>query len=360
MTAISPVHAPDSPAMDALCAELANRAAEVDRSAAWPREQLQWLAEAGVYRWFMPAAWGGFDWSETDLIRGYMRLASACLTTTFILTQRSAAVRRIIESENESAKEALLPALAEGTQFTTVGISHLTTSRRHLAKPVLAARETKAGFVLDGYSPWVTGAPHAETVVVGATLDDGRQILLAMPMSLAGISIPPHAELLGLTASHTGPIEFKQVEIDRSWLLDGPMENVIAARSGAKTGRLQTSALATGLSAAAIEFLETETTKRANLANPTAGLRAEHTTLESDLLALAGGQAACSSDDVRARANSLALRSAQAALAAAKGTGYVSGHPAGRWCREALFFLVWSCPQPVMAANLCELAGLSE
>ncbi len=61
---------------------------------------------------------------------------------------------------------------------------------------------------------------------------------------------------------------------------------------------------------------------------------------------------------LRAQANSLALRASQAALAAAKGTGYVVGHPAGRWCREALFFLVWSCPQGVMAANLCELAGL--
>jgi hypothetical protein len=52
------------------------------------------------------------------------------------------------------------------------------------------------------------------------------------------------------------------------------------------------------------------------------------------------------------------LRSTQAALAAAKGAGYVVGHPAGRWCREALFFLVWSCPQPVLSANLCELAGI--
>ena len=50
----------------------------------------------------------------------------------------------------------------------------------------------------------------------------------------------------------------------------------------------------------------------------------------------------------------------QAALAAAKGTGYVVGHSAGRWCCEALFFLVWSCPQPVMAAQLCELAGISD
>jgi hypothetical protein len=47
-------------------------------------------------------------------------------------------------------------------------------------------------------------------------------------------------------------------------------------------------------------------------------------------------------------------------LSAAKGSGYVIGHPAGRWCREALFFLVWSCPQPVLSAHLCELAGISD
>ena len=76
------------------------------------------------------------------------------------------------------------------------------------------------------------------------------------------------------------------------------------------------------------------------------------------MLALAGGQTVCTNDELRAAANSIALRTTQAALAAAKGTGYVVGHPAGRWCREALFFLVWSCPQGVMAANLCELAGL--
>jgi alkylation response protein AidB-like acyl-CoA dehydrogenase len=80
--------------------------------------------------------------------------------------------------------------------------------------------------------------------------------------------------------------------------------------------------------------------------------------LQSALLALAGGESVCTNERLRARANSIALRTTQAALAAAKGSGYVVGHPAGRWAREALFFLVWSCPQGVMAANLCELAGM--
>jgi hypothetical protein len=121
---------------------------------------------------------------------------------------------------------------------------------------------------------------------------------------------------------------------------------------------LQTSTLAIGLADAALKFLEEEAIKRPDLLGPATELRREQKQLEQTLLDLAGGNQVCSNEHLRAGANSIALRASQAALAAAKGTGYVVGHPAGRWCREALFFLVWSCPQGVMAANLCELAGL--
>jgi hypothetical protein len=80
--------------------------------------------------------------------------------------------------------------------------------------------------------------------------------------------------------------------------------------------------------------------------------------LTADLLSLADGRDSCTASDLRARANSFVLRATTAALAAAKGAGFVADHPAGRWCREALFFLVWSCPQGVLHTNLCELAGL--
>jgi alkylation response protein AidB-like acyl-CoA dehydrogenase len=123
---------------------------------------------------------------------------------------------------------------------------------------------------------------------------------------------------------------------------------------------LQTSTLAIGLAGAAVDFLFAEAERRDDLLVPAGGLRAELAELRGDLLAMALGEDRCTTQDLRTRANSLVLRATQAALAAAKGTGYVVGHPAGRWCREALFFLVWSCPQQVMAANLCELAGLSE
>jgi alkylation response protein AidB-like acyl-CoA dehydrogenase len=349
---------PEDCKFDALCAELASRTDELDRSGRWPSEQLELCARFGVYQWFLPREHGGQGWSELDIVRGYLRLSSACLTTTFIITQRSGACRRIVEGGKHEIKLRLLPKLASGESFATVGISHLTTSRRHLGKPALRAEETPTGFVLDGFSPWVTGAAHADVVVVGAELNDGRQILTAIPKGIEGLDVPPPAQLIGLAASHTGEMRCQRIPIDREWLLAGPEENVMKGAAGAKTGGLQTSTLALGLTSSAIDCLENESRKRADLEEPTAELRREHTHLESDLLALAAGNEVCSNESLRARANSLVLRATQAALAAAKGTGYVVGHPAGRMAREGLFFLVWSCPAPVMQANLCELAGL--
>lgn len=354
-----PITSPDDPALDQLCRALAERADALDASGDWPAEQLDLCRRYGVTRWFVGRQWGGDEWSELDVIRGLMRLSSACLATTFVLTQPLGVCRRLANSQNHALRDGLLPKLASGEVFATVGIAHLTTSRRHLSKPMLSARETAQGYALHGSIPWISGALRADYIVTGATGDDGRQILAVLPTDLPGFSANPPARLVGLTATLTGGAECRDVQLDRRWLLAGPVENVLSG-SGAGTGGVQTSALALGLTSAALAYLEREATKRDELVAAAASLRGEHDELESELLSLAVGGEGCSPDELRSRANSLVLRATQGALTAAKGSGYVLGHRAGRWCREALFFLVWSCPQPVMNAALCELAGLSD
>ncbi len=358
MTAMPRIVAPTDVALDQLCAELRELSPTLDQPQAWPAQQLQLCADAGVHEWFLPTSVGGQGWNETDLLRGYLKLSAACLTTAFILTQRVGACTRIAASGNPFAGEKMLPPLLSGKIFATVGISHLTTSRQHV-QPVLQASETVQGFELNGYSPWVTGAEHAQAIVTGATLADGRQILVALPTSLAGVRVPPAPELVSLTASRTGPVHCEKVQIGKEWLLAGPVEHVMKQGLGAKTGGLQTSTLAAGLATAALDYLDQQAQQREMFSEPAVAMREELNQLIADLLALAGGEQLCAADDARGRANSLALRSTQAALVAAKGAGFVTGHPAGRWCREALFFLVWSCPQSVLTANLCEFAGLS-
>jgi alkylation response protein AidB-like acyl-CoA dehydrogenase len=150
--------------------------------------------------------------------------------------------------------------------------------------------------------------------------------------------------------------------VDADSIIAGPAEAVLSSGKGGGTGGLQTSTLAIGLAQAAVGFVNQEAAARPDLQGTGHALKLELEDLRASLLALADGDAHvaihANAQDLRAAANSFVLRATQAALVAAKGAGYVQGHPVERWCREAMFFLVWSCPQPVLDANLCEFAGL--
>lgn len=354
------IQSPDDPRLDELCALLDSRADAVDITDDWPREQLAWFSKFGVWSWFVPSHRGGQEWDDASILRAYLKLGKACLTTTFITTQWSAGAKRLMSGDNDRLKSRFSAGLLSGDIFTTIGISHLTTSRRHLAKPVLAAREDGDDYILDGFSPWVTGGAYSHVIVTGAVLPDGDQILVALPTDLPGVEAQTPLKLVGLSASKTGQVNLDSVRIPKGFLLGGPTPNVLVQGAGTQTGGLQTSTLALASAAASIELIEREAERRPDLHDPGQELRDDYERQRADLFRLADGESNCTPDEARARANSLALRSSQAALAAAKGSGYVWGHRAGRYCREALFFLVWSCPQPVVMANLCELAGLSD
>ncbi len=348
------------PELEELCTLLASAATELDQSGSWPSQQLNWLRQAGVFRWFLPQEFGGWGWSEEEILEGYLALSQSCLTTTFVLTQWHAACRRLLACDNDDLRHELLPRLASGEVLATVGISHLSTSRQHIGQPCLTARADHDGaFLLDGFSPWVTGGAWADMLVLGATLEDGRQILAAVPRQRGGVQARPGARLLALTASCTDQVLLANVPVDQHELLAGPVANVMQSGSGGGAGGLQTSTLAIGLALAAASYLRAQAELRPPLATVADKLEHDCHALRECLRELTRGGQPMSQSDLRIQANSLVLRTTQAALQAAKGAGFVDTHPTGRWAREALFFLVWSCPQPVAQANLCELAQLN-
>lgn len=343
--------------------KLAESSGPLDAAGAWPAEQFRLLADAGVTGWVIPRRFAGSEVSGPELLAGYVQLAGACLTTTFILTQRNGACQRIAGSANEALKGDLLPPLARGDLFATVGISHLTTSRQHWRQPAVSVEQAAGTLRFDGEVPWVTGAPHADFIVTGGALADGRQVLAAIPTDAPGVEIGPPARLLALGASQTSSVRLSRVSLEERWLIAGPVEQVMKQTAGGGAGSVATSALAVGLSNAALEHLLSEAERRPDLNEIIAPLRQEADELQIAILQSAedgpANSAAPSAESLRARANSLALRSTQALLAASKGAGFVSGHFAERAVREAMFFLVWSCPQPVVTAALRDFAGIS-
>jgi alkylation response protein AidB-like acyl-CoA dehydrogenase len=342
------------PDLDEALSVLSKHAEQADEAAVWPHESWSALAKAGVLKWNISPSYGGAGWSTAQLLQGYERLAGACLTTAFILSQRDAACRRLHECSNEALRRKIVPPLVDGRAFITVGVSQLTTSRQHTT-PALVARQNGDKFILDGVIPWVTGGFRAQHMVIGATLEDGRQILAVLPTDLGGVAFDPPLPLMALEGSLTTEVRCKEVALSKDWLVAGPAENVMATVKGG-TGGLETSSLALGLAGAATDHLKAAAHARAELRVTAERLEQTRQSIRQEMHASADrGCTLQQAASLRARANALVLQATQATLTASKGTGFLRQHPAQRWARQALFFLVWSCPRPAAEATLAYL-----
>ena len=356
---------PDWPGGDpegdaALAARLAEADGEADEAGTWSDRLWSILVEAGATGWALPASAGGPGVDRSTLVRRYARVAEGSLTAAFVLTQHDAAARRLVAAEGRGRAADWVGAIAAGRVFATVGISQLTTSRRHGGQ-ALRATEVAGGYRLDGVMPWVTAAPRADLFVAGAVLDDGRQLLIALPADRAGLTVRPPFPLAALQASCTSEVSCEQVAVEPDDLLAGPVPDVMASPGTAGTGGLETSALALGQARAALLALHDLTTTRDDLIEPLNALAETWIRLAADLTAAAQGNSdAPEPGAIRARANAFVLGATQAYLTARKGTGFLRTEPAQRWARQALFFLVWSCPAPVARTNLRDLAGICE
>lgn len=331
-------------------------AARADRTAdegPWRSGSFRLLARQGMLAGFVPVDCGGTGASETALLAALAAVAERCLTTALVLSQWASAVR-IVAGGPAEVRSARLPALARGETPTTVGLSQLTTSRRHLGRPALRATPVANGsWRLDGVCPWVTGADASATIVTGAATPDDTPLCFVVPTDAPGLVIEPPLAMLALGGSRTSVVRFDAV----------PPADVIppSAGAGPRAGGLATTALALGAARGATRLVHDEARARPELGPVAAGLDRDADEVAAGLaVAATAGRVEEGRDPaaLRAEATSLALRAAQAALTAAKGAGFIRGHPAERLVRESLLFLVWSCPQSVATSLLCQFAGV--
>lgn len=340
---------PDALRLEPLCDQLTSLAARTSTEGPWRSGAFDAAARGGLLAAFVARDHGGTGLGEAAITEALVAVAERCLTTALVVTQWAAAVR-ILAGGTDDVRRSMLPRLARGDDPTTVGISQLTTSRRHLGQPALTATRDGDSWRLDGLCPWVTGADSTQTIVTGAATGDGTQEFFVVATDAAGLTIEPPLAMLALTGSRTSPVRFESVR---------PLAAIAAPPAGGvRTGGLSTTALAVGAARASVGVIAREAANRPGLAAVASDLAAEVAATYNRLVtAAAHGIDPALRDRLRADANGLVVRAAQAALTASKGAGFVAGHPVERLVRESLFFLVWSCPQAVTEAFLCDLTA---
>jgi alkylation response protein AidB-like acyl-CoA dehydrogenase len=352
-----------------------DRATALDRAGDWPYQDLRDLSAIGADRWFIPPEFGGEGIDPLELHLRYEAIASASLSTALIVSQRDSAVGLIVGGDNADFRKTALSELATGESFATIGIAQLTTSRQD-GPPVLRATPSNDGFLLNGYIPWSTGAAQAKWVIAGAFVDpasenllakearfkdsdsnEPRQILFALPISSPGVTVQPPMPMVALASSWTTRIDCEDVLIDPSLILRGPAAKVLTGRS--KNLPNGQAFLALGHCRGAINLIQEHDSDRAR--SVAEKFSEQWLALRTELLELCQPgreiDAGAAGPSLRGACNDLAIRATHAAVALYKGSALLLDHPAQRLAREAMFLLVWSCPDAVTACTVNVLAG---
>jgi alkylation response protein AidB-like acyl-CoA dehydrogenase len=232
----------------------------------------------------------------------------------------------------------------------TVGVAQLTTSRQGGA-PALRASYREGAWFLNGTIPWSTGPGMSPFIVAAAVAPEG-QILFALEQHASGVKIEDYMDLVALRATLTTSLTLKNVTLDEKWIIRGPVENVLANRPSSLP--LGQTFLGLGLCHAALDLIEEHDSKAAREA--LARLKSQFDTIRSEILALSSPgrepEATAAAPAIRGRLNDLTIRTAHAAVTLYKGSALLTSHPAQRLAREAMFMLVWSCPNPVIDSTV--------
>jgi isovaleryl-CoA dehydrogenase len=183
--------------------QIAPAAAEVDRSGAYPRADLDALAAAGALGLLSASEVGGAGGSLAEVVATLESIARADASTAMVLLMHYAAVS-VLEPHGP---ETVRREIAEGRHLSTLAFSE-RGSRSHFWAPVSTATAVDDGVRLDAAKSWVTSAGEADSYVWSSrpVAADGPMTLWLVPASTPGIAVAGTFDGFGLRGNASSPM----------------------------------------------------------------------------------------------------------------------------------------------------------
>jgi alkylation response protein AidB-like acyl-CoA dehydrogenase len=169
-------------------------AMETDAADSVSRERLDVLAQAGLYGLAGPSEYGGVEADMLTASAVRERLASGCLSTTFVWVQHTTPVMELTSTPNAGLRDAWLTEMCAGRRRAGIALGGL-----HQGSAGLKARPMEGGWLIDGDAPFVTGWGLIDVVLIAALTSD-NQVVRALIDAVEGPSVS--SERLRLVAAN--------------------------------------------------------------------------------------------------------------------------------------------------------------
>ena len=153
--------------------EIAARAAEVDRSEAYPWDNVALLKDAGFFGMTIPKAHGGQGLGYLDAVLVVEEMAKACAVTGRISVEANMGAIGIIMAYGSEAQKKVAAELVLAGDKPAICITEPAAGSA-ATEMTSRADQRGNGYVLNGKKHWITGAGVSRLFLIFARVFDSR------------------------------------------------------------------------------------------------------------------------------------------------------------------------------------------
>jgi butyryl-CoA dehydrogenase len=236
--------------------EIALKAADIDHSASFPKENVEKMAKMGLFGMMVPPPLGGSGAGLTSHLVAVEEIAAACASTATILAPQVAAEAGLLMFGTDVQKAKYLPSLAKGETISSLAATE-AIGGSDVAALQCSARKEGDRYILNGSKIFISNAGEADVYLVMArtteALGASGLSLLIVDKGTPGFEVGKKEDKFGVRGVPSRELIFQDCAISTENLLGREGMGLVQMSAMGGPALLTVGIISVGIARAAME-----------------------------------------------------------------------------------------------------------